>query len=123
MLQNRQHASVEQPVANGATNVGDQLRVIAKRSIANHFAGLRCRYVENRQAIDGDPDLAEIGSNEAAVKPSRPAPGFDILQGKTTENPARRIGKPSWWAKPLDTAPFLVDENRRIITADQFAEV
>ncbi len=66
MLDDRQHAAFEQPLARGAAERGDLGRLGAVGTVADHRVGARHRrQVQHRRGVDGDAEPGEIVGGEA----------------------------------------------------------
>ena len=69
MFDDRQHAAVEQPLRRRAAEPRDLGRRAAIGAVADDIMGAVHRDVEHRQAIDIDPDLAQIMGDEPRAEP------------------------------------------------------
>ena len=79
--------------------------------------------VENRQAVDGDAEIGEIGGDQPRLQPSGAGALLRVGLGD-----ARRARPPAdrpaiRRLQALDAAALLVDQHRRIGTADAVAEI
>ena len=120
VLQDRQHAALLQPFGDGAGDRRDLARLGAIGPVADHGIGAGDRHVRQRQAVDIDAEIDQVGrdqrgrSSRAAVRPSC---GIDVVE--RAEHRAGRIDRPVRRPQPLHPAAFLVDQDRRVGFADQ----
>ena len=120
VLDHGKHAPGEEPLGERPPHGRRPLRALRKRPRAYDRMGLRLGHVEDRRAIDGDPDLAQIAGDQAGdqaggvLRLGRLRPRFDGAGG--------RIARPMRRSQPLDPPALLVDQHRRIGPPDAFAE-
>ena len=118
VLDDRHDAAGDEAVAIGAAERRDLLGRSGKRARADHRVHPLAGDVENRRAIDADPDFDEIGGDEP-----RRQPGGAF--GRARGGEARRggIGRPMRRPHALHPPAFLVDEHGRVGAADNGAEI
>ena len=123
VLDHRQHAAVEEPLAN---RIAEQRRQIGGRpggTIADDRVGVGLRHVQHRGAIDGDAQGRKLGGGDAGVEACRLDRTLRMMPGKPGEFAGCRHRPPVGRLEPDDPSPFLVYENRRIVAADGRAQI
>ena len=120
VLEDRQHAACEQPLAQRQAETRDPLRLDAIGAVADHRIGPGNRQVEHRKAIDGDAELGEIVGDQPGAEPGR------LLRGwvrQRSDAGGRRIKPPFGRPQPRNPSALLVDQNRRVGTPDAAAQL
>ena len=69
MLDDGQHSTLEQPLANRSAEAGDTARLTPISPVANHQIGAGDGKIEHRQTIDGNPKSAEIIGDQPCAEP------------------------------------------------------
>src|SRR5688572_28414750 len=121
VLNDRQHAARKQPVDLRSAQRRDGIAAAAQRAVADRLGRALDGNVQDRNAVDRDPDVEQVERHE----PGTYMGGFDPKQRVCLVNPpidrARRIGPEMRRADALDPAALLVDENGRVLTPQRFA--
>ena len=76
------------------------------------------RHIGDRQAIDIDAEIGEIGRDQAGAKLRSGKPHVAIPVVQRAIGRARRITRPMRRPEALDAAAFLVDQDRRLAAYD-----
>ena len=71
VLDDRQHAALEQPLAHRSGKLRDATRLGSVGPVADHRIRPGNRQVEHRQAIDRDAELFEIVGDQPRAEPGR----------------------------------------------------
>ena len=71
VLDDRQHAAFEEPVARRSGKLGDAVRLGTVGSVADHRMRPGNWNVEHRQAVDRDAEISEIVGNQPGTEPDR----------------------------------------------------
>ena len=69
MLQDRQHAALLQALGNRRARSPRPWRLGAIGAVANDVVGALDRHVSQRQAVDGDAEIGEIGRDQPGAQP------------------------------------------------------
>ena len=64
VLEDRQHAALLQSLGNGAGDRSDLARLSSIGPVANNRVGSGNRHVRQRQAIDGDSEVDQVGCDQ-----------------------------------------------------------
>ena len=114
VLEDRQNAALLQALGHGARDGGDFVRIGSIGAIADHGIGAGDRNIRQRQAIDGDAEIGEIGRDQAARSTARPSAQLPVRSYKVAEHRAGRIDRPMRRAQPLHAAALLIDQHGSI---------
>ena len=109
VLDERQHAAAEQPVADRRAKLADDVRIIAERAVADDAVGLRCRHVEHRRAVYRDAEIVQLRRDQPGVEPRCFARRRAVAPGEIAEPRGGRRGAPMGRAKPRHAPALLVD--------------
>jgi hypothetical protein len=77
--------------------------------------------VQDRRAVDIDPEGAKVVGHEAGAQPSGLAPGSRTSR-KIGQDSRRRILPPVGRPEALHSAAFLVDQDRGVLTTHSLAQ-
>ncbi len=110
VLEDRQHAAGEQPLAHRPAEASDAVGLGAIGAVADHRIGAGAGQVEHRQAVDGDAEPSQIVGDQAGAEPGRLG---GVRIGQRGDPRRRRIAAPMRRPQPRHPAAFLVDQHRR----------
>ncbi len=119
VLKDRQDGAVEQPRTHGAGEARDPFRIAPISPVADHRIRASHRNIEHRQAINGDAEPRQIVGDQPSAEAGRRRRRGVRQRGQTR---GRWVAAPVRRTQPRDAAAFLVDQNRRVVTADAAAQ-
>ena len=102
------------PVGDRPRDRRDIVRAVAIGAIADHRVGAGDRHIGERQAVDIDAQIRQIGGDQPRTKAGGGEPGARVLGVEPSVSRARRIGRPMRRLQPLHAPAFLVDQDRSI---------
>ena len=111
VLEHRQHAALLQPGRDGAGDGGDLVGRGAIGAVADHGVGALDRDIGQRQAVDGNAEVDQIGGDQARRQPRgfKAKRRLDVIE--RAEHRAGRIGRPVRRTEALHPAALLVDQH------------
>jgi len=117
------HGKLQMAVGAGAAVAGDVFhhRRDAARQQPLGCGAARRRRIQHRQAVDVDPDLAQIMRHQSRAQPCQSLDLFGRC-ARLLETRGAGIGTPMRRAHALHAAAFLIDQDRRIFAPHHFAE-
>ena len=71
VLEYRQHAALDQPLANRPGEARDPVGIAAIGAVADHRVGAGNRQIEHRQAVDGDAEPRKVIGDQPSAEPRR----------------------------------------------------
>jgi hypothetical protein len=123
MLDHRKNTSSEQPVAPSPPEQRRALRSIARGAIANHLMSTRVRHIQNRRAIDRNPQVRKLSGQHPGVQPRR-FPCLRFVCSREYGKPrGGRRGPPVGRPQTGNASTFLIDQNRSVVATDSLPEV
>jgi hypothetical protein len=117
MFHDRKHMPVEQSLRGGTTEARCLTGLLRIGAVAYDIMGTRQGYVQDRQAIDIDPDATEVMCDESGRQAGQLRLSLE-RNFSPTETRRGWIGAPMGWPKPLDPSALLIDQHRGMIATE-----
>jgi len=114
-----EHLAVEQPGAHGAGEARDQFRIVPVGPVAYYRIRQGRRDIHDRQAINGNAEPRQVVGDQPSTEAGRRRRRRVGQRGQTR---SRWVAAPVRRAQARHAAAFLVNQNRRIVTADAAAQ-
>src|SRR3546814_8801635 len=90
VLQCRQHAAREQPLAEGPSQRRNQFRIAAERAVADYIVRAGNLEVEDRRTGDVYAQVGQFERDQMRVCPYRAPGSIEVACGKLAESACRR---------------------------------
>ncbi len=122
VLDHRQDAAGQQTLGGGAAQLRHQGRLAGVGAVADDVVSAGHRHVQHRQAVDGDPDPAQVVGHQPGPETDQFA-GRQRVVGRLEEGVGGRVFGPVRRAHALDPTALLVDQDRRVGIVDGLAQL
>ena len=123
VLDHRQHATGHQTRYYRPAQFCDNLGIAAKCTITDNIVGADFRHIQNRQTIDVDPQKPQVFGDQPGIHAGRFTRLRTIIQSHAGKKTLRRMLDPVGGPQPLYPTPFLIEQDRGVVTTDRITQI